>query len=1104
MGASLRFAWRALPLLLAGVVLLALFQVHGAIVRQALRLLGVGSAEPTVLMVADGCGHAVWLPPALAVLAGQEAAALQSDCAASGQALVLMPKAAEGVLFVNGEPFSGFLTGGRLAWFSGLRWRPGANLVSAWPVDERLRYPLPARGAEGANRQLAVLGSLSHGSDALRALLLVADLQLAAVVAEPARASASAPAPAPALDVDEGASGRRLELARDAQGRVAVEAEACLRDGHPVLRDAPALPGPELLGRLFTAMVIGPPRAASDLAWRRLPRAAAGDRAAGSPCTPVRTAYVVEQGEVTLFKSSDFLDRDGDRLVLRGFGDTLRIVGRAPQRVEADTLEWTGAPDHPDWQLVILGHEAARQAAPAVEAAASAAPPSVAASAAAPAERRQGLLVALADLRHLLPPVWTATAWALAAAAPAALILWALRRGWPAPRPARVHAAHTGLVALLAFMAAFALQPVLLQLTRLFVGAFGFLNLAGVPMPGVPAGDLSAPIALCAALLVVPILRGAGAPRGGWLHRVTASTAALLAVGLLLAALGAHRALQLLSVDAPALLAELPGGWLPDAADDPASARGTALMLLLGAWGAGGLLLFWTATYWLFRVAVPAAPVIGAAVGAGLLLFALPLTQGVADLAWVAAIGLGDGDPMARAMVPGLQMGDPAIALVSVSSGAFVVLVVVVLLRAFREVAAAMLSPAGGARLRRVLRTRWLLLAALVIVWPMVDRSWAQPQILHATTFQLMSFFQAFGALLAVLVPLAVAQEHEAGRLPPLVGPAAPPFLLPAALVGLMAATFAGYLSLWNREPLAVALVMVAGWAVFMHGIVDRGRGAPAPPAPGLAQKLAAHMAESRLLRSRRASVEKLFGEGRTSAAHLHAQRAEIDKAQRVLDQALGMPQDEARRRLFFHGPGETPLGNARRAALAGIAVGLFLQLLVQFQWAGAAASTKSTWLTALGKFVVVDPQYRVIAHDGSGSRVLAFCGELLNAMAVWAVAGFLFGYVFHLIRGRDGFMRAAVFGMGITVPYLLSQALVSGAAGVPVQTLLRVVPLLVFLLAAGALLFDGARLRNGGVSIARLPEIYGLKTSVGYLSFAGLLAGVQPLLDLLGWLSGK
>lgn len=1099
MRVSLRFVWRALPLLLAGVVLLALLQVHGAIVRQALRLTGIGSAAPTVLMVSDGCGHSTWLPPMLEALAGDTASKLQADCATSGEALVLMPKSAEGVLFVNGEPASGGLAAGRLAWFTNLRLRPGLNALSAWPADELLRYPMAARGAEGAMQQLTVMTNLWQDPAAARGLMQIADLQMTVVLAEPVK-----PSEAMRRQEDD-ARDRRLELKRDEQGTVTVHAEACLPDSHPLLRDKVPLPGPDLLGSLFAAMVIGPPRPANDLAWRRLPRVEVGGRAAGAHCTPVQTTFEVEHGEVGLIKSNDFLDREGDQLLLKGFGDALHLMGRAPRRVEADTLEWSGAAQQRDGVLVILERAAFRKSALTEGAtAASTAAPS-AASSAATAERRPGLLVALADLRHLLPSAWTATAWALAAAAPAALVLWALRRGWPVPRPARMQAAHTGLLALLAFMAAFALQPVLLQLSRMFVRAFGILNLAGVAMPGVPFGDLSAPIALCAALLVVPILRGAGAPPGGWLLKAAANSAAVVAMALLLAALLAHGALQLLPFNLHALLADFPSRWLLGPLGDTAPDRGTTLVLLLGAWGAIGLVLFWTATYWLFRIVVPAGPVIGAAVGAGLLLFALPLTQGVADLAWVAgAAGLGEGDPSTRVMVPGLWFGDPAIALISMSSGAFVVLIVVVLLRAFREIAATMLPPATADRLRQVLRLRWLLLAALVIVWPMVDRSWAQAQTLHSTTFRLMAFFQAFGALLAVLVPLAAAQEHEAVR--PLpgagAGAAASPFTLPPALLGLMAATFAGYLSLWSREPLAVALVMVAGWATFLHVILDRRRAIPPLPVPGLAQKLAAHTAESRLLKSRRASVDKLFADGKASAAHLHAQRTEIQKAQRVLDQALGMPQDDARRSLFSHGPGKTPLDNARRAALAGVAVGLVLQLLVQFQWADTAKATNA-WITALGKFIVVDPQYRVIV-DSTGSRVLNFCGELLNAMAIWAIAGFLFGYVFHLIRGRDGFVRAAVFGMGITIPYLLSQALVSGPSGVPVQALLRVAPLLVFLLAVGALMFDGAKLRSGGVGIARLPEIYGLKTSVGYLSFAGLLAGVQPLLDLLGWLSGK
>jgi hypothetical protein len=96
--------------------------------------------------------------------------------------------------------------------------------------------------------------------------------------------------------------------------------------------------------------------------------------------------------------------------------------------------------------------------------------------------------------------------------------------------------------------------------------------------------------------------------------------------------------------------------------------------------------------------------------------------------------------------------------------------------------------------------------------------------------------------------------------------------------------------------------------------------------------------------------------------------------------------------------------------------------------------------------------------------------------------------------------LRAAVFGIAVAVPYVLSQALTAPAAGIPIETAIRVAPVLAFLMIIGTLVFDGAVLQREGVGRAKLLEVYGLKASVGYVSFAGALAAVQPILDLLDW----
>lgn len=96
--------------------------------------------------------------------------------------------------------------------------------------------------------------------------------------------------------------------------------------------------------------------------------------------------------------------------------------------------------------------------------------------------------------------------------------------------------------------------------------------------------------------------------------------------------------------------------------------------------------------------------------------------------------------------------------------------------------------------------------------------------------------------------------------------------------------------------------------------------------------------------------------------------------------------------------------------------------------------------------------------------------------------------------------MKAAYFGAGILIPFVTSRVLLAEGASIPLSELERIVPLLIFLLGLGALVFDGTALRKQNVPLTQLPTIYGLRTSIGYLSFAGGLAAIQPLLALVNY----
>ena len=66
------------------------------------------------------------------------------------------------------------------------------------------------------------------------------------------------------------------------------------------------------------------------------------------------------------------------------------------------------------------------------------------------------------------------------------------------------------------------------------------------------------------------------------------------------------------------------------------------------------------------------------------------------------------------------------------------------------------------------------------------------------------------------------------------------------------------------------------------------------------------------------------------------------------------------------------------------------------------------------------------------------------------------------------------------------------------IQPLLALAPFALFFIVVGSLAFDGWTLHNVNVGFGKLVDLYGFKTTVGYASVAGLIAGIQPLLLII------
>jgi hypothetical protein len=704
------------------------------------------------------------------------------------------------------------------------------------------------------------------------------------------------------------------------------------------------------------------------------------------------------------------------------------------------------------------------------------------------------------DLSNALPRMLRATLWSLAHLLPVGLIYWALRRQVPT---APIRRALMGAYVLLAFMAALTLQPILFEFSRTILDLGGLWALV-IDNARIGSSEVQAiiPVAFIVALMTMPILLGqtrrSRPTTSGW-RRVplgvmsVAGVVAAVTVAICLRWIvnGAIDQQMILPSNplAPAIrqfISVLDGSMA-------AEAISVLLVLLVLAWCLIGLLGFWISLYWLARAALMQGSLGRPVCAVAALFFCLPLiTPTLEAIRLGVGLALGHDQPWGPA---------PLIhsAAATVTTSVVVVIMVTVLLRAFRQVTIVMLEPEFRAPFRSWSRTSFLILIAILLVGPTTITPTPTSDV-NIRAYQFMVIFLAYGSLLVLLGPWMMLRRIDRSKSATSL---ATRFDIDGSTLTLLAAAFAGYLGLWAPAPIGVPVLIAISWLIFTFWIV-----VPAPPTnraqeAGLADLILKFRAAIGLLESRQKTYEKRFTEGKIDVIALAAQRNAIDVERINVRKALGLPLGDAKARLLGFGPGNSPFSNGLIGALAGLVAALLLQIVLPIDFHPSAEGKASGWANILAAFVV-DPSFRPVDSTESVSRILSLVSEILNALTIWVLLGFLFGFLFHRIRGEDGFVKALVFGLGIAVTFLVGQALVGPERSVSLASIARVVPILVFLMLLGALVFDGQTLRRQGVPMARLPELYGLKASLSYASIAGAVAATQPILALLDWLFSR
>src|SRR5262249_3025054 len=148
----------------------------------------------------------------------------------------------------------------------------------------------------------------------------------------------------------------------------------------------------------------------------------------------------------------------------------------------------------------------------------------------------------------------------------------------------------------------------------------------------------------------------------------------------------------------------------------------------------------------------------------------------------------------------------------------------------------------------------------------------------------------------------------------------------------------------------------------------------------------------------RRSAIEKSFSRAEKTPEAFKEDVAAVDAMEEALRTQLAMSPDEAKRELLDRGPGIDPLQNGIRGAVGGLIAALVLETI----YASFGQS-----LSAVEPFLRLNHS---IIPLGEGSDLLGLIVGVINAAALLVVAGFLFGYSYHIIRGDDGFVKGLLF----------------------------------------------------------------------------------------------